>query len=399
MSLSEVFKHIKVVKDFPTQGIIFRHIGPLLNNEKLFKYAIKQLYSCSKDINYDVVAGLDARGFIIATALQYEIGIPQVMIRKKSKLPGIKYTCEYKKEYGSDTLELEADSIKPGQKVLIVDDLIATAGTITAAANLIEQAGGIVAGIMVLIEFSDLGGRLKLDELYPKTNVFSLFSLNSQNDTEIFTTEITTPNHLRITKYIPKTVLNYHFSGEKKIIDVYVASTNLSKLDAVYEATYLKESSIIFNSPRLMGTNVMYEIYSVSDIQSEIPEQPFSKEETSQGALNRLNNCIKTVNKNAIYNRNAIYIAIENGIIKENENYYDVPVIKYKIFDGEINENIFIASSIKIPELYNKYIQESLSSPNRSITFGSLIEKKLEIKDWHKYVSGKSRKDLILASL
>ena len=173
-NLSEVFKNIKVVKDFPKPGIVFRHIGPLLEKTDLFKYAIKELFAMTKD-NYDVVCGLDARGFIMSTAIQGLTGLPQVMIRKPSKLPGDKYICEYQKEYGSDSLELEVGTIKSGQRVLIVDDLMATAGTLCAAANLIEQAGAMVSGIMVLIEFNDLKGRERISELYPFTSVYSLF--------------------------------------------------------------------------------------------------------------------------------------------------------------------------------------------------------------------------------
>ena len=202
MSLQEVFKNIKVVKDFPKEGITYRHIAPLLKNTNLFKYAIKQLFSTSND-KYDIVCGLDARGFIIATAIQDLFGIPQVMIRKQSKLPGNKYTYTYQKEYGSDTLELEVDSIKHGNRVLIVDDLMATAGTLIAASNLIEQAGGIVSGIMILIEFSDLNGRNKIKDLYPFVSVYSLFSLDSTNDSEILTNDITIPFILRIKKFRP----------------------------------------------------------------------------------------------------------------------------------------------------------------------------------------------------
>jgi adenine phosphoribosyltransferase len=230
MSLIEVFKNIKVVKDFPKPGIVFRHIGTLLKNTELFKYAIKQLYACSTE-QYDVVCGLDARGFIMATAIQEQFGIPQVMIRKESKLPGEKYKYEYKKEYGSDILELETDSIKFGQRVLIIDDLMATAGTLVAAANLVEQAGGIVSGIMVLIEFSDLKGRERLMDLYPSVSIQSLFSLDSFNDTSILTNDVHVPSALRVKKYRPTVypnsdslpVLMWHHTMEtfaKKMLQV-----------------------------------------------------------------------------------------------------------------------------------------------------------------------------------
>jgi adenine phosphoribosyltransferase len=221
MSLSEVFKNIKVIKNFPKDGITFRHIGPLLKNTNLFKYAIKQLYSTSNE-KYDVVCGLDARGFIISTAIQDLSGLSQVMVRKESKLPGLKYTHEYKKEYGSDILELEVESIKPGQRVLIVDDLMATAGTLKAAANLVEQAGGIVSGIMVLIEFRDLNGRERIKELYPDVKIYSLFSLDSFNDSGILDNTVEIPGQLRIKKFRPTVypkndnlpVLMWHYTME-----------------------------------------------------------------------------------------------------------------------------------------------------------------------------------------
>lgn len=226
MSLSEIFSCIKVVKDFPKYGIIFRHIGPLLKNTKLFKYTMNQLINVVGDY-YDVVCGLDARGFIISSSIQMLTGIPQVMIRKQSKLPGPKFSHEYKKEYGSDILELEADSITPGQRVLIVDDLMATAGTLNAAINLVEQAGGIVCGVAVLVEFRDLKGRDKIKNY----KVFSLFSLDSFNDTEVLNNTVDIPNKLKLNKFRPtvypinddRPVLMWHTSMEsfaKKMLTV-----------------------------------------------------------------------------------------------------------------------------------------------------------------------------------
>lgn len=184
MSLEEVFKTIRVVKNYPKEGIVFRHIGPLLENTKLFKYAIKHLYQ-KQECQCDAVCGLDARGFIIATAIQYQTDIPQVMIRKSSKLPGKVFTSKYQKEYGFDSLELEENSIKPGQRVIIVDDLIATGGTIMAAIDLVIQAGGIVSSVMTLIEFKDLGARKRIQEKYPYINVHSLFNINSFDESVI----------------------------------------------------------------------------------------------------------------------------------------------------------------------------------------------------------------------
>lgn len=715
LNISEVFKNIKVVKDFPKPGIVFRHIGPLLKNTELFKYAIKQLFSTSND-KFDVVCGLDARGFIMATAIQEQFGIPQVMIRKQSKLPGDKYTYEYKKEYGSDILELEVGSIKPKQRVLIIDDLMATAGTLIAAANLVEQATGTVSGIMTLIEFTDLKGRERINKAYPSTPIYSLFSLDSFNDTETLTSDVHIPNVLQIKKFrptiypncdslpvlmwhstmepfakkilqvsnirasyvnwsyfpdtwpnitfepsitltnkdvifvmsisrkeifaeqlallvaLPRQLLNsltiivpylgpatherVDYSGQlatvepilkiisscipmtktgppilrifdihapqirfytndnvtmklmsaipvlleylktkkeryviaypddgsykrfkcffedfpqvicskirdgdtrkiiirervnwpeqtleesaldntftdlnnviiiddlvqsgetllscaealkslgftntsayvthavfpngawkkftissvisefiitntnpevsdtligikpfivldvqthlcselrinnpsivitapKKLTDIFVASTNVTKLTAVYEAS-LKDSSIFPN-------NEVFEIYSVNGISSEISEQPLGLVETSNGARNRLNNCMSL-----IHDESAIFVSIENGLIEsESEGpqtpimYYDVPVIQYKLPDTEIKMINSSASGVLIPGEYNSFVEKSLQSPNRSITFGSILEKRFAIKDWHKFISGVSRKNII----
>jgi adenine phosphoribosyltransferase len=182
LSLQKVFEKIQVVRDFPKPGIVFRHMGPLLADNKLFKYAISELAKKTNQRSYDMVCGLDARGFIIATAFQYHAEVPQVMIRKPSKLPGEKFVFQYKKEYGTDSLELEKDAIKPCQRVLIVDDLMATAGTLIAAGNLVREAGGVIAGFATLIEFTDLGGRKRLEEAFPDSKIESLFAIDSTSD-------------------------------------------------------------------------------------------------------------------------------------------------------------------------------------------------------------------------
>jgi adenine phosphoribosyltransferase len=722
LSLSEVFKNIKVVEDFPKQGIVFRHIAPLLKNTLLFKYAIKQLYSTSND-TYDIICGLDARGFIMATAFQDLTGIPQVMIRKQSKLPGMKYTYEYKKEYGSDILELEYDSIKSGQRVLIVDDLMATAGTLIAAANLVEQAGGIVSGVMVLIEFRDLKnelgltGRERFRYLYPNTKIYSLFLMDSFNVSEVITKDIDIPVQLRINKFrptvypnnqnnnpvlmwhptmetfaqkmlqvsnlrpsyinwnyfpdgwpnitfepsvtlinrdlifvmsigikeifaeqlallvaLPRQLINsltiivpylgpathervdysgqlatvepllkilssaipmtktgppiirifdihalqirfytndavtmklmsaipvlleylktkqekyviaypddgsykrfkYFFedfpqvicskiregdirkiiireqvnfpeivpehvliiddlvqSGEtllscaialkglgfkktsvyathvifpneswkkftnndndknndknihefivtntnpnvsdkliginpfvvldvqsylcselkincpniiltetKKKINIYVATTNVVKLASVYEASLMNTS--------IFPNGNVYEINSVSGISSGVSEQPLGIDETSNGAMNRLSNCIEVIASiigPVSIEADSIFISIENGLINIADKFGDFPVIKYKIFGECIKMINSSSSTIIIPAEYREYIEQSLSSVNRSVTFGSIIEKKLAQKDWHKFISGKTRKDLIINAM
>lgn len=381
--LSNIFDKIQVVKNFPKPGITFRHIGPLLNDAKLFKYAMQELYSKSNG-DYDVVCGLDARGFIISTAIQYIANVDQVMIRKQSKLPGEKYVYEYKKEYGSDILELEHGYIKPGQKVLIVDDLMATAGTLIAAANLVEQSGGIVSGIMVLIEFNDLSGRSKLSALYPNANVYSLFSLNSYSEN----TKLEQINKQQIKKFRPTVyplndlcINNPGISlQDKKIINVYVATTNKVKLNAVYEAS-------LFGCHLFPPLGIHYCVHSVEGVRSEVPEQPYGIDETTEGANNRLENCYKIVKSD-----NGIFISVENGIIRKNNTYYDIPIIAFR--KGARNDT-FSSNEVEIPKMYDTYVEESINSENRSVTFGSIIEKKLAITDWHEFVSGKSRKNLI----
>lgn len=163
ITMQDIYSKIKLVQDFPKPGINFRHIGPLLAEPLLFKKSIELLNDLVTE-DFDYIAGLDARGFIMATAFQYLTNKPQIMIRKASKIPGPCYTVSYNKEYGQSTLELEKDTLKPGSRVLIVDDLIATAGTLLAAADLVQQAGCTVSGFACLIELGNLGGRKKIEE-------------------------------------------------------------------------------------------------------------------------------------------------------------------------------------------------------------------------------------------
>lgn len=181
----EHYKKIKLIKDFPEKGIFFRHIGPLLEDPFAFKKVIKEMIELLGDLVYeiDVIAGLDARGFIFATALQWELNKPQVMIRKESKTPGEVFKCNYSREYGKSTIiELEKGLIKPGQKVLIVDDLLATAGTLMGAADLIKQAEGIPFVFLTAIELIGLNGKSRIKNEYPNSHVISLFKYQSNSD-------------------------------------------------------------------------------------------------------------------------------------------------------------------------------------------------------------------------
>jgi len=153
---------IRVVEGFPTNGISFKDITTLLKEPEALKECINQMAQKFNDVSFDLVAGPESRGFIFATPLAYLLGTGFVPVRKPGKLPAETIKYEYDLEYGTDSLEIHKDAIQPGQRVLIIDDLLATGGTMMAAAMLIEKLGGIVAGIGFIIELEDLNGRDKL---------------------------------------------------------------------------------------------------------------------------------------------------------------------------------------------------------------------------------------------
>ncbi|QSX08774.1 adenine phosphoribosyltransferase [Alkalibacter rhizosphaerae] len=163
---------IRVIPDFPEEGISFKDITTLLKDKDALKDAIDQFTELAKDLKIDLVVGPEARGFIFGTALAYNIHAGFVPIRKPGKLPHKKISQEYVLEYGKDSLEIHEDSITPGQRILIIDDLLATGGTLLSTARLIEQLQGEVVSIMTLIELTDLKGRDKLE----KYDVHSLVS-------------------------------------------------------------------------------------------------------------------------------------------------------------------------------------------------------------------------------
>ena len=156
--------YITTIPDFPEKGIMFRDVTSVLESGEGLRLSIDELYNLTKDVEFDVVAGAEARGFIFGMPLAYKAGKPFVPVRKKGKLPRDTYQQTYNLEYGTATIEIHKDSIKPGQKVVLVDDLIATGGTIEAAAKLVEQCGGIVTKILFLIELEGLEGRKKLEK-------------------------------------------------------------------------------------------------------------------------------------------------------------------------------------------------------------------------------------------
>jgi 5'-methylthioadenosine phosphorylase len=153
---------IRTIPNFPKPGIMFRDITTLLKDADGFQRTMKVLESRYKNQEIDLIAGIESRGFVLAAALASRLNKGLVLVRKPGKLPGEKVREEYNLEYGTDAVEIHKDAIAPGQKILLVDDLIATAGTATAAANLIEKLGGIVVECAFVVELPELGGRKKL---------------------------------------------------------------------------------------------------------------------------------------------------------------------------------------------------------------------------------------------
>lgn len=151
------------VPDWPQKGILFKDITTLMDNGAAFKYATDQIVDYASNKQVDIVVGPEARGFIIGCPVAYALGVGFAPVRKEGKLPRETVKVQYGLEYGKDVLTMHKDAIKPGQRVLIADDLLATGGTIEASIKLVEELGGIVAGIAFLIELSELEGRKKLD--------------------------------------------------------------------------------------------------------------------------------------------------------------------------------------------------------------------------------------------
>ena len=156
---------IRTIPDFPKPGIMYRDITTLLTNRGALKQSIVDLASPYKNKNIDNVAGIEARGFIFGTAVAYELGAGFVPIRKKGKLPFDTYEQDYQLEYGQDTIEIHADSIRKGERVLVVDDLIATGGTAEAAIKLIQKTGAEIVGAAFVVDLPDLGGLKRITDM------------------------------------------------------------------------------------------------------------------------------------------------------------------------------------------------------------------------------------------
>ena len=161
--------YVASIPDFPQEGVLFRDITPLMADGEAFREGCLQLINFAKEVGAEVVAGPESRGFIFGCPVAYELKIGFVPVRKPNKLPRKTISYKYDLEYGSNELHMHADAIKPGQKVLIIDDLLATGGTVEATIRMVEQLGGEVVGCAFLIELEDLGGRERLKDY----NVFT----------------------------------------------------------------------------------------------------------------------------------------------------------------------------------------------------------------------------------
>ena len=165
-------KYIRSIQDYPKKGILFRDITTLIKDKDAFKNCIDQMSQTIIKLNCDKIAAIESRGFIFASPLSYNLSKPNILMRKKNKLPAEKYSVDFELEYGKATLEIHKDSIQTGEQIVIIDDLIATGGTAEAAAKLVEKSGGQVLGFVFAINLFDLGGKKLLEEKGYKT--FSL---------------------------------------------------------------------------------------------------------------------------------------------------------------------------------------------------------------------------------
>jgi len=154
--------YIRSIPDYPKKGILFRDITTLIKNEKAFSETINQITEILKNHDFDKIAAIESRGFVFASAISYLMKKPFILLRKKNKLPAERYSVDFELEYGTATIEMHKDSISSGDKVIIIDDLIATGGTAEAGAKIIEMAKGTVALFIFVINLFDLGGCDKL---------------------------------------------------------------------------------------------------------------------------------------------------------------------------------------------------------------------------------------------
>tara|TARA_B100000029_G_C17292671_1_gene857568 strand:+ start:186 stop:713 length:528 start_codon:yes stop_codon:yes gene_type:complete len=157
-------KHIRSIPDYPKKGILFRDITTLIKNPDAFNFTIDKIVEISKKVKFDKISAIESRGFVFASAVSYLINKPLILLRKKNKLPADRHSVDFQLEYGEATIEVHKDSINKGEKILVIDDLIATGGTAEAAAKLIEMSGGFVAGFVFVINLYDLPGKKLLEK-------------------------------------------------------------------------------------------------------------------------------------------------------------------------------------------------------------------------------------------
>ena len=162
-------KHIRSIPDYPKKGILFRDITTLIKDAEAFKYTNDKIVKLAKKIEFDKVAAIESRGFVFASTVSYKLNKPFILLRKKNKLPAEVHSIDFELEYGKATIEVHKDSIEKNEKILIIDDLIATGGTAEAAAKLIEVSGGQVAGFIFVINLFDLPGNQLLKSKGYKT--------------------------------------------------------------------------------------------------------------------------------------------------------------------------------------------------------------------------------------
>ena len=175
MNLSDALSLIRKIPDYPKPGILFQDITPILSHPAAFESVISAL--CKDISDTDIVVGIEARGFIFASAMANRMKCGFVPLRKAGKLPFDVFSQSYELEYGTASLEIHRDAIAPGSKVVLVDDVLATGGTIEAGLHLIQQAGGVIQSVAVLMEISALAGRDKIAETFPSIEINSLLSV------------------------------------------------------------------------------------------------------------------------------------------------------------------------------------------------------------------------------
>ena len=172
----DLIKHLRTVPNFPKEGIEFFDITTILQNPEAYKYVIDTMTDAIKDIPCDVIVSLESRGFLFASTIAYKLGKSHALVRKPGKLPYKTISESYELEYGTDTIEMHEDAVKPGQNIIIIDDLLATGGTVEAATKLIERLGGKVSALSFFIELEGLGGREKLESY----DIYSILKLEEK---------------------------------------------------------------------------------------------------------------------------------------------------------------------------------------------------------------------------